>query len=306
MIIKSMARKAPTFGQLITYIGRDESDQEPFAHNLYHAGVNTHWVELQFLDNFRKLPPRQNGNALYHEILALEPQPHLSQRQISERLRQIAQVYCDYRAPGHLVWGKTHHDTDFPHVHLMISSNAAFSDKRTRLTKKQFAEAQRAAEIYAREHFPELNLKPVYARSVPIDVVKKTRAEGELERRTGEPSRKQVVAAMVRDCLSRSDDLERLALNLQEKGLCLHRRGQNWSIEDRQSTKRYRLRTLGLTTTFVNWRDRQTETQLPKSKITPNSARDSKTIDHRRAELESLAGKRLEDFEREHEGDRER
>lgn len=295
-----MARKAPTFGQLIAYIGRSEGDQDPFAHNLYHTGVNADWVEQQFLENYRKLPPRQNGNALYHEILALEPQPHLSQRQISERLHRIAQVYCDRRASGHLVWGKAHHDTDFPHVHLMISSNAAFSDKRTRLTKEQFAEAQKAAEIYAREHFPELNLKPVYTCTAPANVVKNTRAEGELERRTGEPSRKQVVAAAVRDCLSRSDDLERLALNLQEQGLCLHRRGQNWSIEDQRSAKRYRLRTLGLTTLFVNWRDRQNETQAPKPKIISKSAKDS-----RRSELERLADKRLEGFEREHDEERE-
>ncbi|SNZ20093.1 relaxase/mobilization nuclease domain-containing protein [Cohaesibacter gelatinilyticus] len=301
MIIKSMARKAPTFGQLIGYIGRDAEDQEPFAHNLYHAGINTGWVEAQFQENYRKLPSRQNGNALYHEILALEPQPHLSSQQVSERLRNIAQVYCDARAPGHLVWGKTHHDTSFPHVHLMISSNAVNSDRRRRLTKKQFAEAQRATEIYAREHFPELNLKPVYARSSPVEIVKKPRSESEMERRTGEPSRKQIVAAMVRDCLSRSNSPEQLSLNLQEKGLCLHQRGQNWSIEDQQSTKRYRLRTLGLTTAFVNWRDRQAENKSPKPKRVNHIVKDP-----RRAELERLAVKRLKDFEREHEEDRER
>lgn len=43
MIIKSMSRKAPTFGQLIDYIGRKSDPQTGtvFARNLYHSGQDT-------------------------------------------------------------------------------------------------------------------------------------------------------------------------------------------------------------------------------------------------------------------------
>lgn len=302
MIIKSMSRKAPTFGQLIGYIGRDADGKEPFASNLYHAGNDTKLVEAQFLENYGLLPDRKNGNALYHEILALEPQSHLSQVQVAERLTHLAQVYCDYRAPGHLAWGMVHFDTKFPHVHLMISSNPVSSNKRRRLSKEQFAEAQRAMEVYAREHYPELNLTPVYTRTIPVEALRKSRAEQEMERRTGDPSRREVVAAMVRDSLRRSTDLDRLGLALQEKGLHLNQRGNYWTIEDMQSSKRYRLRTLGLADMFEKWCGCQLEPgHLPKGQEAHVSV-----VDPRRAELERLADQRLRDFSREQEGDRER
>lgn len=298
MIIKSMARKAPTFGQLIDYIGRDAHGQEPFAHNLYHAGINTGWVEAQFRENYCNLFKRKNGNALYHEILALEPQPHLSEKEIAEKLQKIAKVYCDTRAPDHLAWGQTHHDTDFPHVHLMISSNAVNSDRRHRLTKDQFAQAQRATEKYARDHFPELNLTAVYERPTPSKNIKKLRNEGELERRTSQPSRKERVAAKVRACLARSSNLNELSKSLREQGFKLHQRGQSWSIEDEQSSKRYRLKTLGFFAEFEAVRSAQ------KAKVVPPKTADQ--VDSRRAELERLAAARLQEFEQERQEERDR
>ena len=79
MIIKSMARKAPKFAQLITYVSRD-ADQSPgtmFARNLYHSGADEQVVAGQFLDNCRHLPMRKNGNALCHEVIVLEAQPSI-------------------------------------------------------------------------------------------------------------------------------------------------------------------------------------------------------------------------------------
>ena len=83
MIIKSMARKAATFSQLIAYFeGEAEPNRRGFHHNLYD-GMGPHGVDLQFRANWANLPKRRNGNALYHEIISLLPQPHLSNDELT-------------------------------------------------------------------------------------------------------------------------------------------------------------------------------------------------------------------------------
>ena len=290
MIIKSMARKAPTFGQLIAYIGRDSKDSEAFAYNLYHSGQREMLVEAQFLENFKKLPARKNGNALYHEILSLKPQPHLSQEQIAERLRLIALYYCDYRAPQQLVWGKVHHDTDFPHVHLMISANEVYSAKRARLSKAEFAAVQRQTESYAREHFPELTTSPVYTEQVERQNTKTTRSEGELVRRTDRPSQKQMIADQVQACLDKATNVIEFKQLMKVQKLTLYQRGQTWGVQLIQSGRKYRLRTLGFEQSFRN---------LMQSQDQQRKAKKAKASDRRQQELEDIARQRLEAFERE-------
>lgn len=310
MIIKSMARKAPTFGQLISYIGREAGeDESAFAHNLYHSGENDRLVEMQFRENYKKLEARKNGNALYHEIIALEPQPHLKPHEVAERLYWIALYYCEIRAEGQLAWGKVHHDTDFPHVHLMISSNKAQCSKRVRLSRKEFAEIQKLTERMVNRHFPELKNEAVYDRASHAKDPSRfgstlRRVEGEMIRRTGKPSKKQEVAREVKSLMDRSADLGQLQMQLDQLGFSLHQRGSHHVLEEKNTGRRYRLKTLGL--------DRDMETIL--SKIRPEPAKPSpiqhkeasdatpqpsNAKDPRVAELEALAQRRLHDFERE-------
>ena len=168
MIIKSMARKAPTFAQLIAYIGRDAAPAPgtTFMRNLYHSGAEERVVAGQFLDNFRHLPKRKNGNALYHEVIVLEGQPSLSKAELNRILCDLAERYCSQRAPNQLAWGRVHHDTEHPHIHLMISANEVRSPKRVRLEKATFAEIQRDLERYKQRRFPELDGRPVYCLSL--------------------------------------------------------------------------------------------------------------------------------------------
>ena len=53
MIIKSMARKQPSFGQLIDYLDRDAGRQSGtmLAHNLYGHALSRNAIEAEFLRN---------------------------------------------------------------------------------------------------------------------------------------------------------------------------------------------------------------------------------------------------------------
>ncbi len=166
MIIKSMSRKAPTFSQLIAYIGQnsDPSLGTVFARNIYADGLDAQAVAGQFLDNYRYLPERKNGNALYHEVIVLGPQAQLEKAQVEAALCDLAERYCSKRAPHQLAWGRVHHDTGYPHIHLMISANAVRSDRRVRLDRKGLAKVQQDLEAWRDEQFPELNGGVIYRK----------------------------------------------------------------------------------------------------------------------------------------------
>lgn len=248
MIIKSMSRKAPTFAQLAAYIGRDagSGSSTAFVRNLYADGRDRMAVVAQFLDNYRYLPERKGGNALYHELIALEPQPHLSVGEVEDALLDLANRYCEQRAPHQLAWGQVHHDTEFPHIHLMISANAVRSDRRVRMERQYFAGVQRDLERWQVAKLPHLKARTIYGHTHEKQTPKQRVHEGEMVRRTGGPSRKQQVFDCVQMAMNTSTDRAEFFRKLQADGFELYQRGQATGIIDRGSGKRYRLKTLGL------------------------------------------------------------
>ena len=243
-----MSRKAPTFAQLVDYIGRSSGPASgtAFVRNLYSDGHNRAEVATQFLENYRYLPKRKGGNALYHELVALEPQPHLALEEVEAALYELAEQYCQKRAPHQLAWGRVHHDTDFPHIHLMISANAVRSDRRVRMDRSYFANVKRDLERWQAEHLPELKGQSVYNRQTEKETPQQPIQEGEMVRRTKSPSRKQKVFETVRESLSNARNQSQAEKTLRMAGFELYQRGQNWGVLDLNSGRRYRLQTLGL------------------------------------------------------------
>ena len=160
---------------------------------------------------------------------------------ISDRLQALSDIYCAKRARDNMVWGKVHFDTDFPHVHLMISANAAQSAKRTRLSRAEFAQIQQAVEQEAIRHFPDLQMSSVYGREAPTERVKTTRAEGERKGRTSQLSQKERAVQVFRNCLKQAKSEEQLQSLLKQRGYQLYHRGQIWGVEHQEDGKRYRL-----------------------------------------------------------------
>jgi len=313
MIIKSMSRKAPTFAQLITYIGRDADPHigTTFARNLYHNGQDEQVVAGQFLDNYRYLPKRKNGNALYHEVIVLEPQAHLSKTEVTAALHELAEQYCEVRAPHQLAWGRVHWDTDYPHMHLMISANAVRSPLRVRLDKSGFAKVQQDLEAFKETQFPELNGGVIYRRAEANTRPRVTSKEGEMVRRTGRPSGKIAVFELLRPVFGHAANLEVLKGNLNQLGFDLYQRGKTIGVRHFQTDRRYRLRTLGLETAYQQIIERNSApSQVSKTSISsspePKTDPRAKALLHHRKVLEERAQDQLNGFEHDNEDGMER
>jgi len=285
-----MSRKAPTFRQLSFYIGQNEYVQsgQAFCRNLYYDGNDEATVSRIFLQNYQHLPKRKNGNALYHEVLVITPQPHLSRAQQRAILHALSDRYCKLRAPKQLVWGKAHFDTDYPHIHLMISANAYRSDRRCRLTKQAFSDIQKEMEAFKEKAFPQLSDQNVYRNPSPT-TVKHTQDEGEMIRRNGKLSKKDRITHLVRQYLRQSSSIEACCLALKAHQLEFYQRGKNWGVINISSGKRYRLKTLGMSDAFKTLEKGQ-------AKISPNPRMEA--FLKRKQQLSEHAERQLSDCER--------
>lgn len=235
MIIKSMARKQPSFRQLIEYFdrGHDRDTGLTFSRNLYDDPNQRVMVAKAFERNHEHLPKRANGNALYHEVIVLERQDGLSDRRQAELLLNLAERYCAKRAPNQLAYGRIHQDRDHHHIHLMISSNAVRSDRRVRMTKSQFAEIQRGLERYRLERFPELGTLRVYNPDPAREQARQPSHRDSLrERLTGLFESARSERALLDDVLA--------------AGYRFYRHGQQVGVEHLETGRRHRLRSLGL------------------------------------------------------------
>jgi len=196
MIIKSMSRKDPSFDQLTNYMLANEGAEIDVRHNLPASSTSPDDMIAEFQKEHALLPFRVNGNALFHEILALAPNTDVPVRQQIKALRILAERYLERRAPLQLAIGVIHASTAHIHMHLMISSNALYSRRRISLPKSEFAAIKREIENYRIQQFPELGSKRIF------DQPKKERTHTVREQaaklRTGKPSHKDELATALK------------------------------------------------------------------------------------------------------------
>jgi len=243
MIVKSMARKGPSFRQLLTYIDQGAENGSPaLVHNLYPQQTTTQLVR-EFVRNHRLLPKRKNGNSLYHEIIALEGQDGLTASQWQTALRRLAQHYLQLRAPRQLAYARVHLDTDHPHLHLMISANELGSSRRKRWNRHEFRQIQIELERFARESLPELTTRSLYDRPARSRI-KISRREGERQRRAGQLSSKQQLIQQLEQALGSSPTILQLHALAQAQGWQVYQRGRYLGLI--VHGRKYRLNTLGL------------------------------------------------------------
>lgn len=280
-----------------------------FARNLYHFGHDAQVVAGQFLDNYRYLPKRANGNALYHEVIILEEQDHLTSGQIDTALFELAERYCELRAPHQLAWGCVHRDTDFPHIHLMISANAVRSDRRVRMDRKYFAKVQSDLEGWRDANFPELNRHAVYRQDALKETPKVVSREGEMVRREQKPSAKQAAFEVLQPAFEQATSKESLVGLINAQGFDLYQRGKSWGVVHRDTGRRHRLKTLGLLQAFQRVVERNSAPS--QSKISPVTQNLRPGSDARAADLlknrEGLAAQArelLDGYERDEEDGR--
>ena len=303
MIIKSMARKQPSFGQLIAYMGRDADGQADtlLTRNLYGHMNSPKAIEAEFLQNHAHLPTRKNGNALFHEVLVLEQNPNISRARQTQILKSLANEYLSRRAPDQLAFGRVHHNTDHAHIHLMISANSIRSSSRKRLTKSRFAEIQREIEALALNRFPELGDRPVYTRERDQNLAKMTTRETEQDLRSQKSNRKEQIKRTFEHVLLMARSRSDLEQFLAAADLKLYRRGNQIGLEPVSGGRRHRLKTLGSLSIFESWQSglsKQTVAQKPTVELSkqnkPSDDRAAKLLKSRQ-QAEQFAERHLDD-----------
>jgi hypothetical protein len=243
MIVKSMSRKVPSFGQLIGYIDRDEGQERwRIRHNVMARDPDR--IRGEFEQNGALLSKRKNGVYLYHEIISITRARGLSEEEQKARLQEIAETYVASRCPDNLVYGGLHQDKEHSfHYHLMISANRAGDSRRLRLSKAQFREVQVQLERHVLQAMPELEQKVAIDKRAER---RKSRSEAELERRTGEVPKKDQLRARVREALEDASDRDALLQALGRSELELYVRGKTLGVIDLETGAKHRLKTLDL------------------------------------------------------------
>lgn len=246
MIIKSLARKQPTFRELVAYFHReDKPDGLPLTlrHNLWAEEHELDELVDEFESNHQCLPQRKNGNALYHEIISL-PQGLKADRKQQERaLIDLGQKYLSARAPEQLGYGVVHFERDHLHLHLMISSNAVGSRTRSRLSKAQFSEIQKDLEQYQCQKYPELGQDRYYGQD--REPTQRRTREDQMHRRQRQPTQKMKAQEAIERNLSASAGHQEFKKSLEAEGWRLYCRAGTWGVEKSETGRRYRLKTLG-------------------------------------------------------------
>jgi hypothetical protein len=245
VILKSMARKTPTFGQLAGYMDRKADPRYAHFWNLdVPYGASREEVVRGFELNDLLLRSRSNGNRLYHEILSLKRAEGLSVERQKDILHDLAAKWLAERAPGQLGYARMHVERDHVHYHIMLSAGERGRDRPVRLPRAEFARMQKDLEAYAMQRFPQLGVERRYGKTPAERTRRPRQREDAMRRRTGGGSDRERAAGVLREAFARARNGRELADALAACGFSVHQRGD--SVSFGHAGRRYRLRTLGL------------------------------------------------------------
>lgn len=298
MIIKSMARKTPSFSQLVQYFHKDQYARKAptFSHNLWETN-DPETIAAELEENATFLPKRANGNYLYHECLVLGHHPEVSTAKQMRILIDLVQQYVALRAPDQMVYGRMHLDTNYYHFHLCISANTVRGKQRRWLSKAAFANIQREMEKYKLEKYPELGDEKYYdlearrqkREQAKSDKAKLSRQEFEMKKRSGKVSQKELDRAAILEIFETALSELEVTARLNQYGFESYTRGKTEGVVNMDTGRKYRLKTLGL----------DHDMQKAKNRV--------RVYDERRAELMMTRAKEKDrSGEREDDNDRDR
>jgi len=104
-----MARKSPSFSQLISYFHKENfwKKAPTYSHNMWET-TDPDRVADEFDKNATFLPKRANGNYLYHECIVLGHHPEVSTAKQERILLDLVKRYVELRCPDQMVYGRMH------------------------------------------------------------------------------------------------------------------------------------------------------------------------------------------------------
>ena len=266
MILKSMSRKEPSFGQLAAYMSDEKSDRAFDLHHNLFARDPEH-IAKEFEANAQRLGRRRGGNYLYHEILSIDTRACGQSRDVREKLRLLALEFVQKRCPRNIVYGALHRDhAEHLHYHLMISANERGGAKRLRLTKAEFDLAKREIEVSARTNYPELKQTEILASS-PHEKqerreTRESRKAQEMQKRGARLTKTEALAQELRAILAYANSQVELERLLAQKGFTFYERGKHCGVRpipkeaETKARKAYRFATLGIEAEYADFVER--------------------------------------------------
>lgn len=235
MILKSLSRKTPSFGQLAGYMSEtgymntEKSDQRfEVFHNCFAQSADD--IAAEFYENSQYLKQRKNGNYLYHEILSITVEDDVDREKAKEALRELALEYIGERAPNNMVYGALHDDhSDHIHYHLMISANERGSDKRYWISSKKLDRIKRDIEKRCLAEYPELKQQAVMTAS--NEEKKLSRKAAEQKRRAGKLERQDYARRLIFEAMTHTTSMAAFEAKLAEKNASYYIRGKTRGVE---------------------------------------------------------------------------
>ena len=252
-----MSRKKVDFVKLFEYMEQEAEPNTRLSRNLYDLEKDS--ILNAYQKNFEYLEKRKNGNSYYHEIISLEKNEKIPKQRQKQILYDLANKYLEKRAGGHLCYGVVHNDREHLHAHLMISSNEKYSEKRKRLSKREYGEIQKELEEYRLEKYPELETERLFdqERKRKLQSSKSADREYRQKLRTGEESRSERVKRKAGEALALSYGEKDFIKKLRQSGLEYYKRGNTAGVIDLEGQEqgkkkcKYRLKRLGLDIEFA-------------------------------------------------------
>ena len=280
MIIKSLSRKEPSYGQLVRYIEAGSADEaQRIHHNLFARSPDD--VVAAFKENGALVAKRKNGVMLYHEILSITRASGLDTETQKELLAEIVRRYLMERAPHCLAYGALHEDkANNLHYHLAISANAAGGKKRHRLSKGEFRRVQRDLERRVLDQYPELEQTRAIDKRAER---KRSHGSVELERKTGTLPQVEAVTQSLMHAFANAGTMPELHQMLTDAGLQLYARGKSIGAINLETGRRHRLKTLGVMddlTTAIQRIEERTMVNRPHGSANDPAERKPTVFDH--------------------------
>lgn len=254
MIPKSMSRKTPSFGQLVSYMSSEKADASfDLYQNCLARGDPD--IAAAFMANSQHLRMRKNGNYLYHEILSISLEDGVERTYAKQCLREIALKYIQDRCPRNMVYGCLHDDhKDHLHYHLMVSANEQHQSARLRLSKAEFDNIKRDLETHVLETYPELKQRKIV--TADRDEKKISHRASKQKQRTGKLDRQEAVRATIVEAMNHTSSLEDFKTYLEVKHCRFYTRGKHYGVEvthDTGKVAKYRFATIGVHDDFESY-----------------------------------------------------
>ena len=266
MICKTLNRKSPSYFQLFSYLTKPlnhlterERSQHIFKHNVYGNTISQ-WCD-QFTENeqFRKLR-RKDNTKLIHEIIswAKEDAPHIDSAFIKDFLHHYNKIRADrvmYVAVLH---------QDEPHTHLHIGMHALNFKTGFSITKKRGAYRSMLQELQAfhLNRYPDIKKSTVDFTSSKEKPYRDK--EYQYKRRTGLQLKKDLLSQQLLNIYRQSTSLSDFLQHVQSQDITPYYRRNKLTGVITQAGKKYRFRTLSITSEMLTNLDRQQKTLIDR------------------------------------------